>query len=940
MPATKPQEERMPTSHSSWEGPLLKTKLLVPRGRPDSLARPRLCALIDQGLTRRLTLLSAPAGSGKTTLLTEWLRTETGRTTPLAWVSLEEADNRPGRFWLYVAQALDQLQPGALTEVLAMLGGPQPPPIELTVRLLLNQMAELAQDAVLVLDDYHVITHEAIHRSVALFLEHLPPQLHLMITTRIDPPLPLHRLRARRDLVEVRLKDLRFTPGEVADFLGRATAPPLNERQVALLAERTEGWIAGLQLAALSLEGLADVDRFVEAFAGNHRYIVEYLVEEVLQRQPERLQRFLLETAILDRLSGPLCDAVTAGSDSQAVLESLERRNLFLIALDHQRQWYRYHHLFAEALRARLAQARPGEAERLHLRASQWYEQHGLIEPAVNHALSASAFDRAVDLVAATAEAIWHRGDSGILMGWLQALPEPLVRARPAISLSIAWACLTSGQPDRAEALLKTAEEALTADDPVPVGEALAADGAANSGALGIEAQLHPDRSATAELLGKLLATRANVARVQLNLPAAVTYSQQALALLPATNAAWRGWAVWNLAAAHRWRGELNEALDCFAEAKRLFQSAQDLNGLLRTTVWYAEVLADGGRLPEALAEVEGALATAQAQVGESQPVVSLAHLGVAEMLYERYDLERAQQHLHRALKLSRQGGLLDVTWLTYLSLAFVRQGLGAPDEALACLETADQLAPRVPWALATCASARARILQVQGRIEDATSLARPMESLARDQGAPYQRAARTLAYLKLSQGFAEEALAILAPIAARPGHKSTRLLALLALALRAAGQTERALATLAEALAKAATGGHIAGFMELGQPMAALLALGAPRWEGAVASFAHQLLERFAGPAATLEGRPAPPVGPALDRAGASPARLVDPPSERELEVLTLLAEGASNEAIARRLFITLHTAKKHVTNLLGKLGAANRTEAVAKARALGLLP
>jgi len=870
--------------------PLLKTKLFIPRVRHGNVARPRLFARIDQGVQGRLTLISAPAGSGKTTLLSGWCATATGRGMPVAWVSLDEADSLPHRFWLYVAEALQ------VGEVVRLLSGPQPPPPEILVPELINALADRERDTVLLLDDYHVISSAEVHQSMALLLDQLPPRLHVVIMTRVDPPLPLARLRAQRELVEIHLPELRFTTDEAAAFLDQAMGLRLTDQQVALLEERTEGWIAGLQLAALSLEQADNADRFVQGFAGSHQYILDYLVEEVLQAQPPEVERFLLRTSILGRLSGPLCNAVTGRSDGQAILESLERRNLFVVALDHGRCWYRYHHLFAEAMRERLIRDHADQVADLHALASRWYEREGLIEPAVEHALAACDWDRAVELVAVSADQIWQRGDSATLMAWRERLPDELLRSRPDLSFSIAWACLTSGRPDLAEALLQSAEERLAAS-------------AAGEG----------------ELLGKVLATRGHVARVQLNMPAATDYSRRALAVLPERSVAWRGWAVWNLGAVRRWCGELNEALLAFDQAKHLFRKAGDLNGFLRATVWQVEVMADGGHLPEALAEAEAALAMAQAEGGAGElPLVSLGHLAVAEMRYEQFALATAEEHLQRALALSQRGGLLDVVWMSYLPLALVRQALGDPDGAIACLDSADRLAPRVPWALATAASARARLLQLQGKTTQVTSLARQMESLARQTSAPYQRAARTLAYLKLEQGYAEEALAILEPIAARPGHRSTRLLALLALALRASGRTERAMAMLESALLQAAPGGHLAAFLELGRPMAELLAQGAHRWKGSSGELAGQLLVRF-GQAPVAAGRG---------------AGLVDPPSPRELEVLALLAEGASNEEIARRLYVSLNTSKKHVANLMSKLGAANRTQAVARARELGLLP
>ncbi len=849
--------------------PLSKMKLFVPQVLGRTVRRPRLLALVDQGVGRKLTLVSAPAGSGKTSLLSEWCGKERGARTPLTWLSLEEADNHPARFWLYVLEAIERLQPGITADLRLMMTSS---PIDQIVRMLANQLADLEHDVVMVLDDYHTIVADEIHRSVASLLDLLPPRFHLMILTRVDPPLPLTRLRVRGEMTEVRLADLRFTTGEAAAFLEDATGRPLTERQVELLEQRTEGWIAGLQLAALSMQGLPEVDSFVHAFAGSHRYIVDYLIEEVLRHLPPDTQTFLLKTSILERLSGPLCDAVTGGAGSQEVLEELERRNLFLVALDHHRQWYRYHHLFAEALKTRLGRDLPGEKAPLHRRASEWYEQAGLMEPAVNHALAAEDPERAVRLVANAAEQIWHQGQNSILMQWLEALPERLVRSRPDFLCSVAWACVTSGRLEQAFSMLKAAERLLGAD------------------------------TDQVDLLGGILAGLAHCARVARQMAASAELTRRALAVLPLENAAWRGMAVWNQGALHQWCGELEAANASYEQALQLFEAAGDVYGMLRVTVWNGEILADAGRLPEALAAGERALALAVAQ-GEHLPLIAIAHLGLGELLYERYELEEAERHLQQAVEISRNGGLLDVTWLAYIPLAVVKQAQGDPQGALAILDAADAVAPRVPWANAHGVAARASILLAQGRADGVQRLLPQLESAALDAEAPLQQAVWALAALRVHEGRPSEAVALLDRLAQCMGSlTSIRHRALQVVALRAAGDVAGAQAVLEQAQQLAARSGNVAPFREFGFSAS--------------------------GAATVPAARVAAPV-----------TGLVEPLSEREREVLALLADGASNEVIARRLFITLHTAKKHVANLMGKLDAANRTQAVARGRELGLL-
>lgn len=960
--------------------PLSKMKLFIPPLRPRSVSRPRLQAQLAQGLTCKLTLISAPAGSGKSTLLTEWHATEQGRQVPLAWLSLEEADNHPARFWLYVLESLERMQPGLAGDLRLMLGTAS---IEQVIRLLINQLAELEVDAALVLDDYQTINADAIHRSVALLLDLLPPRFHLIMTTRVDPPLPLTRLRVRGEMVEIRLADLRFNTDETTSFLSTATGKQLTPAHVALLEERTEGWIAGLQLAALSLQSLADVDQFVKAFAGSHRYIVDYLIEEVLSHLPVETQAFLLDTSVLDRLSGPLCDAVTGRSDSQSLLEELERRNLFLVALDDHRQWYRYHHLFAEVLRTRLVRERQGDRPLLHRRASDWFESARMMEPAVNHALAAGDHERAVQLVADAAEQIWHQGQNSILMQWLEALPQPLVRSRADFLFGIAWALMTSARLEQADSMLIAAEQLLS-----------------------------DERPEDANLLGGVLAARAHCSRVKTEMVSSMTQTERALALLAPSNTGWRAMAIWNRASVHHWSGEFDAADERYRECLALFRSVDDLYGCLRATVWQAEILANSGRLPEALAACEQGLAQAIAQ-GEHLPLVALAHLGVGECLYERGDLAAAERHLEQAVTISRDGGLLDVTFLAYLPLAAVKQAQGDGRAAIAYLDAAVAVAPGVPWAQKRALTLRVAVLLAQGQVEAALRLQSDLEALALDPEQPLLQAVLALGALWIAAGRAAEAVELVRGFTERSQNlRSIRLILLEALALGASGEPEAAVGALAEALALAAPSGNVAAFRELGEPLMGLVVQTLPRLAGDAARFgqslvaaagggAHSAMSNGARTAATpagsgsgvasapagggswvappasgaglapAAGSGAPSEGGLAPTAGVAPAGgglpstagpasspiqaglpavppaaaalqgapLVEPLSEREREVLAQLAVGASNDEIARRLFITVHTAKKHVANLMGKLEAANRTQVVARARELGYL-
>src|SRR5438874_873562 len=446
--------------------PILATKLYLPPLRPNVVSRPRLLERLNEGLHRKLTLIAAPAGFGKTTLVSEWVAFIERARTRTAWLSLDEGDNDPARFLAYLIAALQTIAATIGDGVLGVLQSPQPPPTEAILTALLNEITTLPDNFVLVLDDYHVIDAKPVDMALTYLVEHLPPQMHLVIATREDPQLPLARLRARSHLTELRAADLRFTASEAAAFLNQVMGLSLSAADIAALEDHTEGWIAGLQLAALSMQGHHDVAAFIRAFAGDHRYIVDYLVEEVLQRQPEPVRRFLLQTSILDRLSGPLCDAVTGQREGNARLEALERGNFFVVPLDDTRHWYRYHHLFAEVLSAQLLAEQPDQVATLHRRASAWYEQHGSTVDAIRHALAAFDFGRAADLVELAVPAMRQSRQEATVLGWLKALPDELIRSRPLLSAAYAQTLLVSGQLEGVEARLSDAERWLdtTAD--------------------------------------------------------------------------------------------------------------------------------------------------------------------------------------------------------------------------------------------------------------------------------------------------------------------------------------------------------------------------------------------------------------------------------------------------------------------------------------------
>src|SRR5829696_8366017 len=461
-PTPAPDNRGRERPHQRMSGdPLLLTKLSVPSARPSLVPRLRLRERLEEGLGRKLTLLSAPAGFGKTTLLSKWIGGLPDEGRPVAWLSLDPGDNDPGRFWRYFVTAVDQLQPGSGETALALLGSPQAPPSETILTTLLNELGDLPTDAVLVLDDYHLIESQAIHDALAFLIEHLPPRMHLLIATRADPPLPLSKVRARGELNELRASDLRFTSEEAATFLKGVMGLQLSAEDIAELERRTEGWVAGLQMAALAMRDRADVSSFIAAFTGSNRHVVDYLAEEVLGRQPEELQTFLLETSILNRMCGPLCSAVTGHTEGQTALERLEHANLFVIPLDDKRQWYRYHHLFADVLRQRLHQEYPDLLPELHKRASGWFEEEGLVSEAIHHALAAQDWKRAVRLIETSGMAVVLSRQVQTMLGWIDGLPEELVRERPVLCTIHAIALVFLNHSDAAEVRLQDAERNL-----------------------------------------------------------------------------------------------------------------------------------------------------------------------------------------------------------------------------------------------------------------------------------------------------------------------------------------------------------------------------------------------------------------------------------------------------------------------------------------------
>ena len=907
----------------------LATKLFVPPPHPEWVARPRVEEHLNAGLRRKLTLLAAPAGFGKTSALIAWRTTAAGQRVRLAWVSLDADDNDPVRFWSYVGAALDTLSPGLAQPALALLRVPQPPPIEAVLTVLLNGLSTLDHDVALVLDDYHAIDAAPVHHGLTFLLDHLPPRLHLVIATRAEPPLPLARLRARGELVELRAADLRFTPHETGAFLTGVRGLPLAAEDVAALAARTEGWIAGLHLAALSLQDRADPAGFVRAFAGSHRYLVDYLAEEVLDRQPPALRTFLLQTAILDRLSGPLCDAVTGRCDSQATLERLERINLFTVPLDDERSWYRYHHLFADFLRSRLTAAEPHRPSKLHARAAAWFEQAGMAPEAVAHALAGVDVERAARLVEEAAEPMWRRGELSTLLGWLEALPREAVRTRPRLALAHACAhfLARSYDADAVGALLEEAEASLRSSRPVTDREP--APGAGDG---------------QAELWGILSAIRAAVATTAEEPSRAVEFARQALASLPTGGGFWRIVATLSLGLGQEAAGETAAASLALADGLHLSRAAGHRYLAVVATMNLARVRAAEGRLQSAADLCQEGLALATEHAGGGLPVTGYLHVQLGWVAYERNDLATATRHLSEGIARVRAvDEQLRVLIEGYAALARVRHVEGDDDGAAEMLRRCEQAAQasRLSWAAPRAAAHRARLALQQGNLTAATRWAEEAR-LGPDDEPVYalEFAHLTLARILIAHDDPASALRLLdrlraAAEAATRGGSLLEILILRALAHQAHGDLSSAVATLERALVLGEPEGYLRSFLDEGPPLVALLGnvlagrgrAGRDPLPPPLAAYAERLLAASATSAAGGAG----PVelGPSLP----------EPLTPREREVLELIAAGLSNPEIAARLFITVGTVKTYVNSIFGKLAVTSRTQAVARARTLGLL-
>ena len=889
--------------------PLLATKLYIPPARANRVPRSRLIEQLNN--TRPLTLIVAPAGFGKTTLLSDWIPKSRQGVT---WLSLDEDDNDPIRFWAYVVTALQKLRADLGESGLALLQSPQPPPITTVLSMLINEISSFRDHFSLILDDYHLIKTQSIHQALTYLLDHLPEQMHLVLITRADPRLPIARLRARNQLTELRAADLRFTTEEAAFFLNEVMGLRLSVAEIAALESRTEGWAAGLQLAALSMQGRDDVSEFIQAFSGSHRHVLTYLAEEVLERRPEGTLNFLLQTSILDRLCGPLCDAVNGRRDGAEVLNKLEQANLFIVPLDDNRQWFRYHHLFADVLRNRLQENYPDQIAKLHLNASQWYEQAGLPDPAVQHALAAQAFDWAATLVEQAAPAMIQRSELARLLTWLDCLPENELLERPQLALYYGWGLLLSGKNQPAAAHLEAIEAILAKDQ------------AKN----------------TIEVQGHIAAMRARLLRESGDLTSTIALSRQGLAQLSNQDAMLRPRIILDLTIAHYLLGEFEPALQLLTETIASGQAVQKLLSTLSAIYLKTQLLRAQGASGQALQLCEEELELITQRGWDNFPAAGFLYVALGDLLRERNELITAAQYLERGINLGQEGGnpyvlIAGYTWLAWL-LHTQGDASGSHRSISTALELVQEKQLSRFWPLPLPGCYQARLWIAEGNLAAAAHWA---EATGLDPANPtisYLDEAEylTLARLLIAQCNLEAAANLLSELhraadAAERNGSLIEVLILQALTLAAQEQSDEASDALERALALAQPEGFIRIFVDEGEAMRGLISTFQKKHlTHPLRAYTEKLLAAFEVPQALF---------PSATSQQFVNQNLIEPLSGRELEVSRLIAEGLSNQAIAQKLFLSTGTVKVHLKHIYGKLAVNSRTQAVARLRELNLL-
>jgi LuxR family maltose regulon positive regulatory protein len=886
---------------------LLATKLHIPPPCQILVLRPRLTATLSKALTSSLTLVSAPAGYGKTTLVSSWL---CEANIPSAWISLDEGDNDPIRFLHYIITALNRIVPTIQPDLLGVLQEKQPNPFNSLLNIIINEIARQATPFVLVLDDFHSIKAQPVLEMITYLLDHVSPQMHLVLISRTDPLLPYSRLRVRNQLVDVRADQLRFTKEEIATYLNEALGLRLSSGDIAALELRTEGWIAGLQLASIAMQGGKDVHRFISEFSGSHYYIMDYLAEEVLKRLPEKVSSFLLQSSILGNMCGPLCEAVVESgtieqTNGQAMLEYLDHMKLFLIPLDDERRWYRYHHLFADVVNQRLKHLFPQQLPELHRRASHWFEQNGMVAEATHHAIMAGDQARAAQLVEQNGCSLLMRGEGFTLLKWVESV-APYTHTHPWLSILKAWGLALTGHLDQVEPTLRTAEGLFSPLEPA------------------IEAKI---------MLGSIAAVRAYMANLHGETQLAANYALGALEYLPVSNdfscsmrsvaTSIRGDASWI-------NGNLEEAKSAYLEAVQISRVADNIYMNIIAKSNLADVLIEQGELHQAARIYTETLQNARRPDGQELPIADRLFAGLGGISYEWNHLEAASQHTQRCIELCQQWGNYNLLAKSYVMLAWVEQASSNLINAQEAMRAAElmlneqRLSPRQSNLVKL---ALAHWWIIQGSLERASQLVQRL-GLTLDNEIPYAREPEFLLLLRLlvAQGEYDAAQSLAERLlhkaeAAKRARRVIEVLILQSLSLQRKKDMDQALATLERALALAQPEGYCRVFLDEGEPMAKLL----------FQAKAHRIGQGYASELLSALGE--------VFITELPPAQLlIEPLTLRELEVLKLIEAGYSNQDIADKLVISMPTVKRHISNIYAKLSVESRTQAVSIGRELRL--
>jgi LuxR family maltose regulon positive regulatory protein len=905
--------------------PLLTTKLYIPSHRPDLVPRPRLIEQLNTGLSRILTLISAPAGFGKSTLLSSWAAQI--ESSQVAWLSLDTGDNDLTRFLTYFIAALQTIDSNIGQKILTALQSPGTLNSEIILTTLLNEIVEFLYDFVLIIDDYHVIESKPIDQALTFLLDHQPANMHLVIATRIDPPLPLARLRASGQMTELRTAKLRFTNDEVTAYLNQVMGLGLSVDDIAALETRTEGWIVGLQLAALSLQEKEDVTGFIRSFTGSHHHVLDYLVEEVLGQQTPETQSFLLQTSILGRLSGPLCDAVFFGKteiegNSQKVLENLDASNLFIVPLDDERHWYRYHHLFADMLQVRLKRFYPEHLNNLHLRAADWFQENDFFDDAVEHAFSASNYDRVASLIERIAGGTMLYGRLTCILEWFNALPQGILDSRPRLRIYQAWSLAIAGQPKVADKIL-----------------------------LDVKASLRnlPDSPVNLALRGELSALRTGIIIYHNDPYEIIQEAEEALAHLPDGNLVSRARVYMALGTAYAYSNEMQKATDTYERGRDL---ALKVNASFLATanieLLTEQLVYQRGRLRDGVEALEQILELGKTSDGDYQAFTGAAHVLLAEINLEWNNFETAAIYLEKGFELLQLGGIGYTLTHCYCAAARIKLAFGETDRAIEYLQSASQAAmnsPLMHFQIRNLAC-QVKFRICMGDIETASDWATGKrcelpEILPRHLQETKQI---SLARVYLAQGDSAKTLDTLngilpqAESAGRMVHVIDIYL-LKALAHKASGESGVAVECMEAAITLAAPEGYIRTFVEHGEPMSRLLRESAER--DISTTYVNKLLSAFdsqdqsdltKSPAKTAE--PIRTVGKTY-----TTNPLMEPLTDRELEVLCLMAEGLTYNEIAGQIMVSLNTVRTHVKNIYSKLFVHKRSRAISKAKELNIL-